>query len=135
MSPCDTFWLTCMLVRLYSDTEIRSKRSRLEVFCKKGVLRNFANFTENTCARVSFLMKLHASGLSQVFSCEFCEIYKNTFSYRTPPVPASVDVFLLLSLILSSYKLQTHQSILSQTPLQLCPHFIYCFDKPEFVSL
>ena len=27
--------------------------------------------------------------LAQVFSCEFCEISKNTFSYRTPPVAAS----------------------------------------------
>ena len=29
--------------------------------------------------------------LTQVFSCEFCEISKNTFSYRTPPVAASGD--------------------------------------------
>ena len=28
--------------------------------------------------------------LAQVFSCEFCEISKNTFFYRTPPVVASV---------------------------------------------
>ena len=28
--------------------------------------------------------------LAQVFSCEFCEISKNTFLYRTPPVAASV---------------------------------------------
>ena len=27
--------------------------------------------------------------LAQVFSCEFCEIYKNTFYYRTPLVAAS----------------------------------------------
>ena len=27
--------------------------------------------------------------MAQVFSCEFCEISKNTFSYRTPPVVAS----------------------------------------------
>ena len=27
--------------------------------------------------------------LAQVFSCEFCEISKNTFSNRIPPVPAS----------------------------------------------
>ena len=27
--------------------------------------------------------------LVQVFSCEFCKISKNTFSYRTPPVAAS----------------------------------------------
>ena len=25
-----------------------------------------------------------------MFSCEFCEIYKDTFSYRRPPVAASV---------------------------------------------
>ena len=28
--------------------------------------------------------------LTQVFSCEFCEISKNTFLYRTPLVAASV---------------------------------------------
>ena len=28
--------------------------------------------------------------LAQVFSCECCEISKNTFSYRAPPVAASV---------------------------------------------
>ena len=27
--------------------------------------------------------------VAQVFSCEFCEIYKNTFYYRTPLVAAS----------------------------------------------
>ena len=27
--------------------------------------------------------------LAQVFSCEFCEIFKNTFSHRTPLVAAS----------------------------------------------
>ena len=30
--------------------------------------------------------------LAQVFSCEFCQIYQNTFSYRTPPVAASVKI-------------------------------------------
>ena len=45
------------------------------------------NSQENTCARVSCLIKLQAAynfikkeGLAQVFSCEFCEIPKNTFS-------------------------------------------------------
>ena len=43
------------------------------------------NSQENTCVRVSFLVKLHASAtllkktLAQVFSCEFCEISQNTF--------------------------------------------------------
>ena len=48
---------------------------------------------ENTCARHSFLIKFQAEAynfiekenLAQVFSCKFCEISKNTFSYRTPP--------------------------------------------------
>ena len=29
--------------------------------------------------------------LAQILSCEFCEISKNTFSYRTPLVAASVN--------------------------------------------
>ena len=29
--------------------------------------------------------------LAQVFSCEFCQISKNTFLYRTPLVTASAD--------------------------------------------
>ena len=29
--------------------------------------------------------------LAQMFSYEFCKIFKNTFSYRTPLVAASVD--------------------------------------------
>ena len=33
--------------------------------------------------------------LSQVFFCEFCEIFKNTFSYRRPLVAASVFVMIL----------------------------------------
>ena len=43
------------------------------------------NSQENTCARVSFLIKLQVSNfikreaLAQVFSCEFYEISKNTF--------------------------------------------------------
>ena len=28
--------------------------------------------------------------VAQVFSCEFCKIFKNNFSYRTPPVAAFV---------------------------------------------
>ena len=27
--------------------------------------------------------------LANVFSCKFCEVFKNTFFYRTPPVAAS----------------------------------------------
>ena len=32
-----------------------------------------------------------------MFSCEFCKISKNTFSYRTPPVASSVNEKLMKS--------------------------------------
>ena len=64
---------------------------------KNVFLKNLQNLQENTCARVPFLMKLQASAcnfikkepLAQEFSCEFCEIFKNIFFYRTPPVAPS----------------------------------------------
>ena len=51
---------------------------------EKGILKISQ---ENTCARVSFLKKLQAFAcnfikketLWHVFSCEFCEIFINTF--------------------------------------------------------
>ena len=50
------------------------RSSRPEVF-----LEILYNSQENTCARASFLIKLQAETLAQVFSCEFCEVSKNTF--------------------------------------------------------
>ena len=63
---------------------------------KKVFLKISQYSQENTCAKASFLIKLQASGmkqetLEQVFSCEFCEISKNTFLHRTPLVAASVS--------------------------------------------
>ena len=64
---------------------------------KKVFLEISQNSQENTCARVSFFNKvagkacnfIKKESLTQVFSCEFCEISKNNFFYRTPPVAAS----------------------------------------------
>ena len=42
---------------------------------KKSVLIKFAKFT--------------GKHLAQLFPCEFCEIFKNSFFHRTPPVAAS----------------------------------------------
>ena len=59
---------------------------------KKVFLEISQNSQENTCAGVSFLIKLRAikkETSAQVFSCEFCEISKNPFFYRTPMVAAS----------------------------------------------
>ena len=66
----------------------RSSHRRCSI--RKGVLEISQNSQENTCARVSFLIKLQASGnfakketLAQVFSCEFCEISRTPFLQNT----------------------------------------------------
>ena len=48
---------------------------------------------KNTCVRVSFYCK---ETPAQVFSCEYSEIFKNRFFYRTPPVASSVVCILTL---------------------------------------
>ena len=63
---------------------------------KKGALRNFAKFTEKHLCQGLYFNKvpgqvcnfIEIENLAQVFFCEFCEISKNTFSYRLPPVAA-----------------------------------------------
>ena len=66
------------------------RSSRREVFCRKGVLRNLAKFTGKHLWQSLFFNKvaglIEKEALAQVFSCEFCQISKNIFSYRTPPM-------------------------------------------------
>ena len=50
------------------------------MFCQKDVAKISQNSQENNCA--------------QVFSCEFCEIFKNIFFHRTPPATASVEILM-----------------------------------------
>ena len=68
-------------------SEICGKIFRSGVVYKKSGLKNFAKFTgKHLCQRL-FLIKLQGSdlqlylkkALAQVFSCEFCEIFKNIF--------------------------------------------------------
>ena len=57
-------------------------------------LKILQNSQENTCARISFLISwwpeagsfIKKESLAQVFSYEFCEMFKKTFFYRTPTV-------------------------------------------------
>ena len=66
-----------MLLQLILDLMMKERPK--QVFCKIS--------QENTCARVSVLIKLQVSAynfikketLAQLFSCEFSEIFKNTF--------------------------------------------------------
>ena len=73
-------------------------------FCSRG----------KAVARRSLVKKVQADAnnfikkqtLAQVFPCEFCEISKKTFSYRTPPVAASLKGYKvkLTGLFLCSLK-------------------------------
>ena len=58
-----------------------------ELFCKKCVLENFANFTGKHLCWSLFSIKFHAfrsatllkETPTQVFSCEICETFKNIY--------------------------------------------------------
>ena len=56
------------------------------MFCKEGVLRNFAKLTEKHLCQSLFFNKVAGlrpgtvEALAQVFPCEFCEVSKSTFS-------------------------------------------------------
>ena len=67
-----------------------------KMFCKKGVLRNFAKFTGKHLYQRLFFNKVAGKkeSLAHVFFCEFCEISKNTFPWRTPHVIASKIIVL-----------------------------------------
>ena len=61
-----------------------------EVFYKKGVLKNFAKFTGKYLCQSLFFNKvagvcnsIKKGTLAQLFSCEFCEIFKNIFLQNT----------------------------------------------------
>ena len=67
---------------------------------KKGMLKNLAKFTGNHLCWSLFLNKtvdLKPATLfkketpTQVFSCKYYEIFKNSFFYRTHPVAASAS--------------------------------------------
>ena len=91
-----TFFLSVVDCTFYKSTiksncilllcHVRIRSSRQELFCKKGILRNFAKFTGKRLCQSLFFKK---ETLAQMFSCEFYEIFKKFLSYRTSPVAAS----------------------------------------------
>ena len=89
------------------QTNIKGKNlrsSRSQMFFKIAVLRNFAELSRK-CLRCSlYLIKLKAWRLAfllkkaprQVFSCEYFEIFKSCFFYRTPPVHYTFPKFYVM---------------------------------------
>ena len=62
------------------------RSSRSQMFFKKGILKNLAIFTgKHLCWSLPLIKKTP----SQVFPREYCEIFKNSFFYKTPLVGAS----------------------------------------------
>ena len=65
-------------------------RSRdLQMLFKIDVLKNFANFTGKHLCWSLILKRYQKETPIQMFSCEICEIFKNTFFYRTLQVATS----------------------------------------------
>ena len=80
-----------LLLAILRHYSLLYRSSHRRCSLKKVFLKISRNSQENTCARVSFLIKLHTFGLrlkackfikketlAQVFSCEFCENFKNS---------------------------------------------------------
>ena len=92
------FELLFFMLNLHFDTSAMYLHIEKKAAATGGVLKEnwfleiSQNLQENTCARVSFLIKLQVSDcnlivketLPHVFSCKFCKISKSTFFYRTP---------------------------------------------------
>ena len=101
-------WLYAGFTSLYNLLKICSLLLKIGQFCllvneeaavrrcflKKVFVESFALFTEKYLCWSFFLIKLQACNLikkriQHVFSCEYCEIFKNSFLYRTSLVAAS----------------------------------------------
>ena len=81
---------------IFSESLFASEAVARRCSVKKVFLEISQHSQGNTCARVSFSIKLQACNfigketLAQVFFCGCCKISKNTYSYKTPPVAASI---------------------------------------------
>ena len=79
-------WLCKSVGWFLNDGSIGRSEAVVQRCSVKRMLQISKNSLENTCARVSFLIKLQALGLQlyyeavkQVFSYKFCKIFESTF--------------------------------------------------------
>ena len=115
------FFVSCLFLSFaLSRNFLRPNKTPLFVREAKCFIKSFANNHSNRSSHQNhrsrilcqslFLIKLQAKAkacnfvkketLAQVFSSKFCEISKNTFSHRTPPMAASpLSCARLLNLI------------------------------------
>ena len=75
------YWIATLLTFHFLAAIVRKFHTHLEAVAQRcSGKKVFLEISQNPQENAS---------LSQMFSCEFCEISKNTFFYRTPPVAAS----------------------------------------------
>ena len=88
----ETFLPTQLTAKCIQNTSLHLLRS-FKRMCsvKKVLLKISQNSQENTCAKISFLIKFHGPHPETLLKrdsdtgtfCEFCNIFKNIFSYST----------------------------------------------------
>ena len=77
MDPFYTF--VCLTFFKFANIFLQKLESRLEVFCRKGVLGNFAKFKGNTCVRVHVLIKLQKRLWHWCFPANFVKFLRTPF--------------------------------------------------------
>ena len=90
-----------LLGEIKINLQLKNRSTHQRSSLNKGVLKNFAKFTaKHLCQSLSFnkvlglrsATLLKKETLAQVFSCEFCKIFKNTFFTEHHRTTASVKI-------------------------------------------
>ena len=92
------YFLLNFLHTLKGDAYLLYKSNHRRRSVKKGALKNFANFTRKQMCWSLFLIKMQACLCwslfltpTQMFYCEICEIFKNTYFEEHVRTIASVS--------------------------------------------
>ena len=92
--------LLCTEVVVQRCSLKRCSQKYLKTYRKTACQILFFNKVEGLRPVISCSLK--EKTLAQVLSCKYCENSKNTFSYRTPPVAASVCSFCIIPSLLKT---------------------------------
>ena len=102
------------------------RSSRSQMYFRIGALKDFAMFTEKYLCWGLFLINIQAWRPATLLrrDSEICDIFKNTYFYRTHPVAASWNISWTFSLL----HLRTMNGVISWYVLapQCLFHFIAC---------
>ena len=82
----------------YLEKEIKFVRSSKKKVAWRCSVKRFLKSSQKLTGK-DLCQSLFFKTLAKVFPCKFCEIFKNIFFYRTPPVVAS-EMLIFLFVIL-----------------------------------